>query len=351
MKKIIEIIFNIIKIILIIALLFEAVFLGLCVIDKTVDNSFLLKKGSYAVNPIWLADGKDAPIDEIYAGLDDKNAVEKTYDIYRYVCTKLMLTKVYCTRAKSMIHAWVGDSYENASISADVSNNTSHQYEIAGVPTLNANQKLYHSYTNSVYLTGTNDESLTKVLSGIIQFGNRYYSDGSKTYIQKGQLSVIEDGDEIFDWKEDFAEDKATAVRTYKDSDIRDLDNFIVSKETIIPESCTIRRVYSDEYSMYKYTVNFSLDCISTDENSATYYEVSSIKDLLGGFMKSLRYDRLDIKLELYSNGYLLSRNLVQNWTITVNLFNLSGHAESELTEVYNYRQSECKIVNFTEKA
>lgn len=347
MKKVCVVVFTIVKVLLIVFLLAEAVYLGLCAYDVTIDNTFTLRKGSYGINPVWLADGRETPIDEFYDDMNGDIAVT-TYRIYQFVCKKLMLSQEYGSRAKSLIKAWVGDSYEAAGISVEVTNNTSHQYEVAGIPELNANQKVYHSYTNSIYLTDCNQESLKGVLKSAIQFGDRGYYDGEKTFVQKGKLSVMNEGDEIFEWESDYSENKATAQRTYKDNDIKDIDNFIINRDTILAESCKIEREFSEEQNMYLYKVRFSLDCSSSGEGCATYYEVTAVKDLLGSFMKDMVYDKLDIELELYSNGYLLTRNLVQDWTIKVNLLGLEGHARSELNEVYNYKASECRIVNFT---
>ncbi len=348
MKRAIKIIFKIFKIVLLITLIFVAIYVGMCSYNVDIDNSFTLNKGSFAVNPTWRTDSYDTPIDEIYSRYDGTNDAEIVYDIYLYVCKKFMLMPTYGSRAKSVIKAWVGEDYDSAAISVDVTNNTSHQYKTVGTPELNANQLVEHSYTNSIYVTECNQDSLEGVLKSVIQFGDRGYSCGEEAYKQKGKLSVMEDGDEVFNWDTEYAEDNARAKRTYEDGDIRDIDNFIVDDTTILGETCEIFRDFDENYGMYKYRIKFSLDCSESGEGCATYYEVSAIKDLLGDFCKDIVYDQLDIELNMYSNGYLLSRSLIQNWTITVNLFNLQGHAKSELNEVYNYRDVECRIVNFT---
>lgn len=344
MKKFLRVVEVIFKVIAIIVLLVLTVYLALCSYDVSVDNSFTLSKGSYGKNPIWLSDGNATTVDDIYEK-SEGNDYLATYKIYELVCKKLMLSKAYGSRAKSVIQAWVGESYgDKNGLSVDVTNNSSHQYLVAGEPELNANQKVYKSYTNSIYLTDCSNDGFKGILKAAVQFADRGYSDGVKSYKQKGTLKVMDDGDEIFDWNGDVTESEATASRIYKDTDLRDIDNFITNKDTILADSCRIKREYDENYSMYKYTINYKLDCSSSDEGCATYYEVSAVKDMLGGFMKEMSYDSLEVELQLYSNGYLLRRSLVQNWTVTVNFLNFTGHAKSSLDELYNYKANECII-------
>lgn len=345
MEKFWKIISTIVKIILIVALSLSTVYLALCSYDVQVDNSFTVRKGSFAKNPIWLEDGEETPVDTIYDSYADDKA-EMTYQIYELICKKFMLSPVYGSRAKSYIKAWTGDSYDDPEgIAVNVTNNNAHQCKTVGTPELNANQKRLSSYTNSIYLTDCSVDAMKGALKEIIQFADRGYSDGNKAYKQKGKLSFMEDGDEVFDWNGEVKLDNATAKRVYEDDDIRDIDSFIVNRDTILPDSCEVERVFDAEYKMNKYTVRFSLDCSDVGEGCATYYEVSAVKDLLGSFMKGLYYDRLDIEMQLYANGYLLERRLVQDWTVTVNFFSLKGHASSELEEVFNYKANECRIV------
>ena len=344
MKKFLRVTEIVLKVIIVVVLIVLTAYLVLCSYDVAIDNSFTLSKGSYGKNPTWLSDGDETIVDDIYEK-NSGNDYVATYEIYELICKKLMLSKAYGSRAKSVIQAWVGESYDDKnSLSVDVTNNSSHQYLVEGEPELNANQKVLKSYTNSVYLTDCSNDGLKGVLKSAVQFADRGYSDGVTSYKQKGSLKVMDDGDEIFDWSGNVTGNEATASRVYKDTDLRDIDNFITNKDTIIPDSCKVRREYDEKYSMYKYTINYNLDCSSSGEGCATYYEVSAVKDFLGGFMKDMSYDSLEVELQLYSNGYLLRRSLVQNWTVTVNFLNFTGHARSSLDELYTYKANECKI-------
>ncbi|MGN1042866.1 MAG: hypothetical protein ACI4SK_05230, partial [Christensenellales bacterium] len=228
--------------------------------------------------------------------------------------------------------------------------NRTEQYMVAGTPALNANQKVYSSYVNTIYITQVSNPALEGILKSAVQFATRGYSDGTEDYVQKGSLSAMDGEDEVIEWNKNFEVEKPSAKRTYADDEIRDKCNFVVTKDTIVPESVVIEREYDAQAKGYLYHVSMDLDCTDESENGATYYEAKAIKDLLGSNMKSLVYSQLKIDMTLYSNGYLMTWDTVQEWTLNYSVAFLSaeGTALNKKCEVFSYQPDECKVVDFT---
>ena len=70
MKKAIKVIITIFKIIIILALMAELIYLSMAVFNIQVDNKFHLQKGRYGANPTWLDDAESVEADTIYASLN-----------------------------------------------------------------------------------------------------------------------------------------------------------------------------------------------------------------------------------------------------------------------------------------
>lgn len=344
MKKAFNVVFNIVKILLIIFLCFEICYLCMAAMDEAMENRFRTDGGYYGKNPVWLADSADTVIDDIYANIDTVGAETTAYNIYRKACEKLMLVPAYGLRAKCDIDVTSGD------ISLTCASNRTEQYKVAATPVLNANQKVYSSYTNTIYITDANDAAMATLLKGAVQFATRGYSDGENSYIQKGDIEAMDGEEEVITWKTSYEPDTPSASRTYTDDAIRDKCNFIITPDTIVPGSVEIKKE-QDEDGADLYHITMDLDCTDDSENGATYYEVKAIKDLLGKNMKSLVYSQLKIDMTIYSNGYLKYWDTIQEWTLKyeVGLFKLSGTAVNNKHEVFSYDAKECEVVNFTE--
>ncbi len=335
---------NFFKLAIILFLIFESVYNGIAIFNKNIDNKFVLAEKNYGKNPLWLEDAYSTDIDAIYDKMEQEGEFMTAYAIYKRACEKLMLTKAYGVRATSTIDVSAGD------IKIDVASNRTEQYLVAGVPEYNANQKVYSSYTNTIYVTDANDDFLASVLKGLIQFADRGYSDGVNSYKQKGKLSAMTEEGEVIEWATEYAPEEPTAARTYKDGDFKEKCNFVITPETILKDGVSVKRKYDEEYGMYLYTVRMSLDCSHNDEGSATYYEAKAIGDVLGENMKSLTYSQMSIEMTLYSNGYLLTWDTVQEWTLVYDILisKLSGTALNKKYEVFSYDPQECEVVNFT---
>lgn len=349
MKKALKVIITIFKVIIILALIAELVYLSMAVFNIQVDNKFHLQKGRYGANPTWVHDAESVEADEIYASLSSSNQDEIAYELYLLGCKKLMLSQNYGVRATSAIRAKSGGYI------IDVASNRTEQYEVAGTPVLNANQKVYSSYTNTIYVIDINDDALAGVLKNVIQFADRGYSDGQNSYKQKGKLTVTTDesdgeNEETIAWAEDYAPQDTSGDRKYKDDDIREKCNFIITKDTILPGSASIEKVSDEKSSDYVYKVKFSLDCSDHSEGSATYYEVKALKDTLGSNMKSITYTQLDIEFTIGGNGYMRSWHSLQEWTLlyAVSILKLEGTATFDKSELFSYYAPECEVVNFT---
>jgi len=344
MKKAFAVICCIFKILIIIVLCLQVTYLCLAAMNVTTENGFVMNKSHYGENPLWLAGSADRPIDEIYDNSDAVGKVKTAYDMYVKACEKLMLTKAYGIRATSDIDVIA------LGLSLTCASNRTEQYEVAGTPVLNANQKVYSSYVNTVYITQVSDPGLESFLKSVVQIANRGYSDGTENYIQKGSLDNMDGEDEVITWNTDYKPENLTAQRVYKDDEIRDKCNFIVNMDTIIPESVVIEREYDDKAGMYLYHLSMNLYCDDDSENGATYYEAKAIKDLIGDRMKSLVYSQLKIDATLYSNGYFMTWDTAQEWTLTFKLLfsELSGTALNQKKEMFSYHPDDCEVVNFT---
>lgn len=331
------------KILVILALCFELVYLSLAIFNRKIDNKFKLYIGNYGVYPYWLEDS-NTDIDALYDRIPQDGEFAVAYAMYRKACEKLMLVPSYGVRAISSIDVTAG-SYE-----LEVASNRTEQYRVAGIPQINANQKVFSSYTNTIYITDVNDDALATILKGAIQFADRGYSDGTDNYKQKGTLSVMDDEGEVITWATEYAPEEITESRTYKDDDIKEKCNFIVNPDTILPDSVSIEREYDEEKGLYLYKVNMSLDCSDNSEGSATYYEAKAIGDVLGKNMKSLLYSKLDIEMTLYSNGYLITWDTEQEWTLSYEILflKLSGTALNKKCEVFSYDPRDCEVIDFT---
>lgn len=344
MKKAGNVILGIAKVLLILCLCFILVYVVMASMNGNMTNGFNVKKGYYGVNPTWLDDADETVIDDIYARLDVDGTFMTAYNIYRKACEKLMLTKAYGVRAKSSI------SVEAAGLSLTCASNRTEQYKIAGTPMLNANQKTFASYVNTIYITDVSDPALSGVLKAAVQFATRGYSDGESNYIQKGKLEAMDGEEEVITWNEKYSPDNPSVTRTYEDDEIRDKCNFVITPDTIIPESVSIDREYDEKAQSYLYHITMDLDCEDSGVDSATYYEVKAISDLLGSNMKSLTYSQLKIDMTLYGNGYLMTWDTVQEWTLTyaLSFLQMSGKALNIKNEMFSYDAKECEVINFT---
>ena len=316
----------------------------MAVFNLNIDNKFNIEKGHYGKNPTWLDDADSTEVDTIFANLSSQSEDDLAYAIYRLGCQKLMLSKTYGVRASSNIRAKAGE------LIIDVASNRTEQYEVAGTPVLNANQKVYSSYTNTIYVIDLNDDALAGVLKNVIQFADRGYADGTNSYKQKGKLSIMDDEEEVVDWASDYEVVDTSGDRKYKDDDIREKCNFIITPSTILPGSSKVTREEKD--GSYLYTVKFSLDCSDYSEGSATYYEVKALKDTLGSNMRSLDYTKLDIEFTIGSNGYMRSWHSLQEWTLLYSVIGLKleGTATFDKSELFSYYAPECQVYDFTTK-
>lgn len=309
-----------------------------------IENNFETFTGNFGKNPDWLDDWQSTPIDDLYARIGEDGEFAVAYRIYLKACEKLMLTPAYGVRATSSINVTAGK------IQMEVGSNRTEQYRVAGTPTLNANQKVFSSYTNTIYVLDVSDDTLAALLKGLIQFADRGYSDGTNSYKQKGKLNMMENGEESIDWSTDYAPEEKSALRTYKDDEIREKCNFVITPDTILKDSVSIERELDEAENMYKYRIKMSLDCSDNSEGSATYYEAKAIGDVLGKNMKSLVYSKMDIDMTLYSNGYLMTWDTVQEWTLKYDIVisTLSGTALNKKYEVFSYDPRDCEVVDFT---
>lgn len=334
------------KIITIIILCAILIYISVAASSKKVDNKFYLvpRNTNYGENPIWMSDGKDDPVNDIYDQIDQIGMVQASYNMYQLACKKLMLSKAYGLRANSSIKVKAID------LTVDVLSNRIEAYKVVDTPVLNANQKVESSYQNTVYITKVSDPFLSGVLQKAVQIANRGYFDGDNRFIQSGKLSPMEDGGEVIEWATNYDDEKLTAERTYKDDEIREKCNFIINDSTIL-NNAEITREYDEDEKMYFYTINIELDCTdSQTEGAATYYEAKAIGDILGDNMKSLIYSQMKITMTMYENGYLINWNSTQEWTLSykVAIFAATGVALSEKNEVFTYDPRDCEVVNFT---
>lgn len=344
-NKVLRAFCGIFKVLIIIVLIAMSVYLAVTIWDTDMQNNFVAKVGNYGVNPDWLPDGKSNDIDLLYDKIATDGEFAVAYAIYRKACEKLMLVQQYGVRAVSSIDV------DAIGVQMEVASNRTEQYRVAGTPMLNANQKVFSSYTNTIYVIDVNNEFLGGLLKPTIQFADRGYSDGANAYKQKGKLSVMEGDNEVIEWAKDYGPEEQTAARTYEDGDIKEKCNFIFTPETILKDSVIIEREYDEKYDAFKYRIRLSLDCSDNSEGSATYYEAKAIGDVLGKNMKSLVYNKLDIDMTMYSNGYLLSWDTVQEWTLTYSIpivGSLSGTALNTKKEVLSYDARDCEVVDFT---
>lgn len=333
------------KIVLIIYLIFILGYFSVAIFNRKVDNTFRLEVGNYKKNPTWLRDKDDDVIDTLYDSLDEEGALNVAYNIYLTACKKLMLVKDYGIRATGLVDVSAGSALQIGVIT-----NRTEQYHVVNEPMLNANQKVLSSYTNTIYVSEVSDKALSSILIAAIQFADRGYSDGIDYYKQKGKLERMDDKGENVVWKTDYSEEKPP-LRTYEDSDIREKCNFVITADTIVADSVVIEREYDEKYQAYLYHVSMDLDCSSHEEGSATYYEAKAIKDVLGKNMKSLVYSQMSVAFTLYSNGYFISWDTIQEWTLeyTLSFFgSLSGTALNTKKEVFSYDNRECTVVDFT---
>lgn len=344
MKKFGKVLLTIFKVLLVLWLLFLMVYMTVAIFNQQIDNKFVIEKGNYGKNPTYLADGHSGNADSIYASLETNGTSETAYKLYELACKKMMLSKSWGVRAKSDIFADALD------YTIDVTSNRTEQYYTPGTPTLNANQTVLSSYTNTIYVTHVSDEFLEPILKAAVMFADRGFSDGEKSYKQKGKLEVMEDEDEKITWSKKYSEVDTSADRKYEDSDIREKCNFIINRTTIIAESATVKRE-SIGGGEYRYLVGFDLDCSGAGKANAAYYEQKALKDVLGSNLKSIVYDTLHIDFIVYSNGYMTYWESAQSWTLNykVGIFDLYGSATISKQEMMSYDQNECQVVDFTE--
>ena len=344
MKKFANVLTTIFKILVLLWVLFLLVYISVAIFNRAVDNKFRTEQGNYGQNPVWLSDAHSTEADVIYAGMASEGDVETAYALYELACKKMMLSKSYGVRAVSDIHA------EALRYTIDVASNRTEQYYVPGTPTLNANQKVLSSYTNTIYVIDVNDDFLSTILKAAIMFADRGYADGEHSYKQKGKLEVMEDENENITWATDYEEVDTSGDRTYEDDDIRDKCNFIVSRETIIAESVEVEREYDNQNGAYKYTVSFDLNCEGEGTANAAYFEEKALKDVLGSNLKDISYTTLHIEFTMYSNGYMTTWNSEQEWSIHYNavIIDLRGGAKISKSEVLSYDPEECEVVDFT---
>ncbi|NLL56429.1 MAG: hypothetical protein GX242_04360 [Clostridiales bacterium] len=347
MRKFINVLVVIVKVLIICYLCFSLVYISVAASQKEIDNKFYLvpPNSNYGINPVWLSDGNDTVINDIYDQLSTIGSKSAAYKMYETACKKLMLTKAYGLRASSIVSVSAGD------LVVDVLSNRIEAYKVVGTPVLNANQKVESSYQNTVYVTKVSDPALSGILQKAVQIANRGYIIGQDRYIQSGKLSAMDDGGEVISWPQEYQKEVLTAERKYKDSDIREKSNFIITPDTML-DNAKISREYDEKQKMYFYTIDIELDCSdSWTEGTATYYEAKAIGDLLGSNMKSLVYNQMKITMTMYENGYLIDWYSLQEWTLTYKVAFLSatGVALSEKSEIFTYDPKDCPVVNFTE--
>ncbi|MBR1746923.1 MAG: hypothetical protein IJ735_01780 [Clostridia bacterium] len=344
MKKFGKVLLTIFKVVVLLWILFLLVYLTIAIFNPNIDNKFSTAKGNYGKNPTWLADSFSTEADDIYMLRNELGEAEVTYRLYELACKKMMLSKAYGVRAVSDIGAKALD------YTIQVASNRTEQYYNPGTPSLNANQKIESSYTNTIYVIDVNDDFLATILKSAIMFADRGYSDGEKSYKQKGSLEIMEDENEKITWSTKYEEVDTSKDRKYEDGDIRDKCNFIVNRTTIIPESAKITREYDEKLATYNYTVSFDLDCSGEGKDNAAYYEVTALKDVLGNNLKSIVYNTLHIDFRMSSNGYMTSWDSKQQWSIEYDawLFHLAGEATIEKEEMLSYDPDECGVVDFT---
>lgn len=336
---------GIIKVLVILFLCFMLVYLSIAVFNMKMDNKFVLMKGNYGKPPTWLDDWDNNDIDAIYDRMDTDGEFAVAYAMYLKACEKLMLAPVYGVRAVCNVGVTSGG------LSIDVASNRTEQYRVEGTPVLNANQRVFSSYTNTIYVIDMNDPALAAILKAAIQFADRGYGVGGENYKQKGSLSVMDDEGEVITWSDSYEPEKKTAERVYADGDIKEKCNFVITPETMLPDSVEVKREYDEELQKYFYRIKMHLDCSDNSEGSATYYEAKAIRDLLGKNMKSLVYSRMEVEMTMYSNGYLINWNTVQEWTLKYELasfLSFVGTALNEKQEVFSYDPRECEVVDFT---
>lgn len=347
MKKFGRVLLTIFKVLVLLWILFLLTYLTMALFNHNIDNLFITQKGNYGKNPTWLSDSNSKDADEIYAKLDTETDTEIAYRLYELACQKMMLSKAYGVRAVSNIGA------EALGYTIDVASNRTEQYYVPGTPVLNANQKVFSSYTNSIYVLHVSDDALGGILKAAVMFADRGYADGENSYKQKGSLERMDEsdaGEEKITWSTDYEIVDTTGDRVYEDDEIRGKSNFIVSRTTILPESVEINREYSEEEGAYVYDVHFDLDCTGKGKDNAAYYEVRGLKQVLGSNLKSVVYTYLHVDFKMYSNGYMTEWKTGQEWEINyvVAFFNLKGVATIEKSETISYDPSECAVVDFT---
>ena len=344
MKKFGKVIVTIFKVLLVLWLLLLMVYMSVAIFNQEIDNKFVIEKGNFGRNPTYLADGNTHDADTIYASLAANGTSETAYLMYELACKKMMLAKSWGLRAKSDIFADALD------YTIDVTSNRTEQYYTPGTPTLNANQKVLSSYTNTIYITHVSDEFLEPILKAAVMFADRGYADGEKSYKQKGKLEVMEDENEKITWSTKYSEVDTSADRKYEDSDVREKCNFIINRTTIIPDSATVTREDA-EGGQYRYVVGFDLSCSGAGKQNAAYYEEKALKDTLGTNLRSIVYDTLHIDFYVYSNGYMTYWESQQAWTLNykAGIFDLYGSATINKKEVMSYDHNECEVVDFTE--
>ncbi len=334
------------KVLTIVVLCLALVYIAIAASGSQVDNKFYLvpRNTNYGANPIWLADGRDAPVNDIYNQINTIGNKEAAYRMYELACRKLMLCKAYGLRASANVNV------NAVNLTVDVLTNRIEAYKVVGEPTLNANQLTESSYQNTIYVTKVSDPALSGILQKAVQIANRGYVYGADRYIQSGKLSAMNDGGEVVEWSDDYKREELTDLRTYNDSDLREKCNFIITRDTIL-NNAEVTREYDEEAGMYFYTIKIELDCTDSDQpGSAAYYEVKAISDLLGENMKSMVYNQLKITMTMYENGYIINWTSIQEWTLTyqVAFLKATGVALSEKHEVFTYDPRDCEIVNFT---
>jgi hypothetical protein len=307
------------------------------------EDSFSLRTGNYGKNPVWLADADSTAAKEIFEAMPQNGALQTAYDIYVLACQRLSLSKEYSVRAKGYIDLMSGEI-----VASGVSNREEHYYVI-GEPTLDANQpRLYSNYDINFSLDGKGNDTIVAIFQVMMMSGVRSYFDGEKVYEQRSK-SLSKDENDIFvaEWRSDYVVLEKDFERGYQDGELREKTNFIVSLDTILPDSVKVEQKTVNGEKVYD--VSFKLDCSTSSLGSATYYEAEAIKRKMGN-TREFVYNYLDINFSVYENGYMFYWATKQRYSVEYVLMGSMGMeiaAEMNKEEYLSYDPEECNVVNF----
>ncbi|HHT83000.1 MAG: hypothetical protein ACOYEC_00880 [Christensenellales bacterium] len=307
-------------------------------------DSFAIKTGNFGVNPVWMPYGKTDDVNAIYDNIPQTGKTQAAYDIYILACQRLSLSKQYAARAIGNLEMVIEGG------SASVVTNREEHYYIPGEPTLDANQFRIYSTLDITYGKEVKGDSF---IAGLMQasavMGVRNYCDGYKVYEQRSsRLYKNENNVYKAEWKKKITELPLNFERGYNDGELREKTNFIVNMDTILPSTVEINRV--KEGGVWKYDVSFQLDCSTTDEGSATYYEAEAIKRKMGN-AESFTYNYLKVNFTVYENGYFTYWATHQKYSLAYAV--IKGYlaidiaAEMDSRSYLSYDSNECKVDNF----